>query len=145
LEKLLHQRAAFRFQHARADLDPVIQEIRVADAKAACHCACPLIRCAVNQTPHPRLYQSPGAHRARLDRRVNIHARQPVVSQLPGGLAKSNDFSVGCGIAVGTRTVSGNSDEFVFANDASADGHLAVCLRFASGGQRLPHPLLVKV
>ncbi len=48
LEKLLHQRAAFRFQYARADLDPVIQEIRVADSKATRHRTCPLIRRAVN-------------------------------------------------------------------------------------------------
>jgi len=100
---------------------------------------------AEHDTPEPRMQDRPGAHRARLDRRVNINARQPVVSQLPGGLAKSNDFSVSCGIAVGTRTISGNSDEFVLANDASADGHLAVCLRFASGGHCQPHPLLVKV
>ncbi len=133
-EKFLHQRPAFRFQNARADLNPVVQEICVADAKPAYHCACPFIRRAVNQTSHPRLYHRSGAHRARFDGRVNIHGCQPVIAELTGGLAESNDFSVGCGIAVGSRAVSRNGDEFVFTDDTSADGHFAACLRLASGG-----------
>jgi len=123
----------------------VIQEIRVADAKATHDCSRSLIRCAVNQTAHARLYQSSRAHRTRLNRRINIYAGEPVIPKLTGGFAKSNDFSVGCGIAVGTRAVSGKSDEFVFANDAGADRHFAIRLRFTSSGQRLAHPLLVKL
>jgi len=48
-------------------------------------------------------------------------------------------------IAVGAYAVAANGDEFVSANDAGADGHFTVCLRFASGRQRLPHPLLIKL
>ena len=144
-EKLLHQRPAFRFQNARADLYPVVQEICVADAKPACYCACPFIRCTVDQTSHSRLYHRSGAHRARFDRRVNIRVCQPVIAKLAGGFAESNDFSVGCGIAVGSRAIPGNSDEFVFADYTSADGHFAACLRLASGGQCLPHPVNVKI
>ena len=126
-EKFLHQRAALSFQHARELIsNPVIQKIRVADAKATRNCSRAFIRRAVNQTPHSRLYQSSRAHRARLNRRINIHAGEPVIPELTGGFAKSNDFSVGCGIAVGARAVSANSDEFVFANDAGADGHFAI-------------------
>src|SRR5256885_5784103 len=142
-EKLLHERPAFRFQNAWADLDAVIQKICVADAKTTCNCACPLVRCAVNQTSDPRLYHRSGAHRAGFDRRVNIHVRQPVISQLSGGLAKSDDFSVGCGIAVGTCSIPGNGNEFVFADDTSANRHFAACLRLASGGPCLPHPVVI--
>src|SRR6185295_11212091 len=57
-EKLLHERAAFRLQHARADLDTMIQKISIADTKPARYRACAFIRGAVNQTPDARLYQS---------------------------------------------------------------------------------------
>src|SRR5215510_1775872 len=126
-EKLLHQRSAFRLQDARADLNPMIQKVCITDAKPAHYGACLLVRRTINQTPDARLYQSARAHRARLDGRVNVNLGEPVIPDFPRGLAKSNDFSVGCGIAVGTRAVSGNSDEFVFADDASADGHFAIC------------------
>ena len=144
-EKLLHQRAAFRLEHARSYFNPVIQKIRVANSEATYDRARPLIRCAINQTPDTRLYQSACAHRARFNRRVNINAGQTVIADLTGGFAKGNDFSVGCGIAVGTRSIAGNGDELVFADDTSADGHFAVCLGFSRSSQRLPHPSLVKI
>jgi hypothetical protein len=75
LEKLLHQRATLRFQHARANLNPVIQKICVADTKATRNRARAFIRRTVNQTSHTRLNQRTRAHRARLNRRININAR----------------------------------------------------------------------
>jgi len=144
-EKLLHQRPAFLFQNARADLNSMIQKICVADLKATYHCACAFIRRAVNQTPYARLYQSSCAHRARFDRRVNVDARQPVIAQRSRGLAQGDDFSVGRGIAVSTRAIPGNGDEFVFADNTSADGHFAASLCFTSGGQSVPHPVLINL
>ena len=144
-EKLLHQRPAFFFQNACSDFDPVIQKICVADAKATYNCSRAFVRRSINQTPDPRLYQSPCAHRARFDRRIYIHASQPVVAQLPGGFAKGNDFSVGRWIAVSARAVAGNSEEFVFANDTSPYGHFAACFSLSSSIQRLPHPLLIQL
>ena len=47
-EKFLHECAAFRLQHSGTDPDPVIQEIRIADAKATHHCSRSLIRRAIN-------------------------------------------------------------------------------------------------
>jgi uncharacterized membrane protein len=144
-EKLLHQRAAFLFQNARADLNSMIQKICVADSKATYHRACAFIRRAVNQAPYTRLYQSSCAHRARFDRRVNVDARQPVIAKRSRGVAQGNDFSVSCRIAVGTRAIPGNGDELVFADNTSADGHFAACLRFTSGGQSVPHPVLINL
>src|ERR1051325_5141926 len=143
LEKLLHQRAAFRLQHARANLNTMIQEIRVTDAKPARHRARSFIRCAVNQPPDTRLYQCACAHRARLDRRVNVDSGEPVVTELSGSLTKRDDFGVGGGIAVSTRAVSGNNDELVFAYNARADGHFTTCLRLTRGGQCQAHPLFI--
>ena len=126
-------------------MNAVVQEVCVADPKAAYHCARAFVRRAVNQPSHARLYQSSGAHRTRLDRRVNIDAGEPVVAELTGGFAKSNDFSVGCGIAVGARAITGNGDELAFADDTSADGHFACSLGFAGGGQGVPHPVFVNL
>src|SRR5262245_32405159 len=49
-KKLLHQRAAFRFQNAHADLDLVIQKVCIANAKPAYHRSGALVRRAINQT-----------------------------------------------------------------------------------------------
>jgi len=123
----------------------MIQKICVADTKATDNCSGAFVWCAVNQTSHSRLYQRSGAHRARLNRRINIHSGEPVIPEFTGSFAKSNDFSVGCRVAVGTRAVSANSDELVFANDADADGHFTDRLCFARGHKCLPHPLLIQL
>ena len=123
----------------------MIQKICVANAEATRHCACSFIRRAVNQTSYARLYQSSCTHRARFNRRVNINACEPVVTELSGSFAKSDYFSVGCGIAVGSCSISGNSYEFVFADDTRADGNFATLPGFSSGVQGLPHPVLIKI
>jgi hypothetical protein len=123
----------------------MIQKICVANTKATNNCPGAFIRRAVNQPSHSRLYQRACAHRARFNRRINIHAGEPVIPELTGGFAKSDDFSVGCWIAVGARAISANSDELVFANDADADGHFTDCLCFARGHECLPHPLLIQL
>jgi len=142
-EKLLHQRAAFCFQNAFTHFDAMIQKICVADAEATVDCACAFVSRAVNQPADARLNQSTGAHRARFDRRENIHARQPVVAELTGGLAQRDDFSVGSGIAVGAGAVTANGDELAVVDNTSADGHLAAIFRFAGRSERLPHPVFI--
>src|SRR6185503_10529532 len=107
------QRATFVFQHAGSHFNAMVQKLCIADAKATLHGARALVRRAVNQTPDACLDQRSRAHRTRLDRRVNSDARQPIVTELSSGLTKSDDFSVGSGIAVGAGAVSGNGDERV--------------------------------
>lgn len=125
--------------------NPVIQKIRITDAETADYAARPLIRCTVNQASHSSLDERTGAHRARLDRRVNIDSGEPVVTKFTGGFAEGDNFRMGCGIAVGASAIAGDGDEFVFADDARADGHFAASLGFASCGQRLPHPAFIKL
>ncbi len=126
----------------------VIQKIRITDAETADYAARPLIRCTVNQASHSSLDKRTGAHRARLDRRVNIDSGEPVVTKFTGGFAEGDDFRMGCGIAVGASAIAGDGERVVFAGYAyyaRADGHFAACLGFASCGQRLPHPALIKL
>src|SRR5574338_521128 len=120
----------------------MIQKLSVANAKATLNCPRTFIGSTVNQTSHSCLNQRSRTHRTRLNRRINIYAGEPVIPELTGGFAESNDFSVGCGIAVGACAVSANGDEFVFPYDARTDGHFTHCLCFASDSQRVPHPLL---
>ena len=142
-EKILHQRAAFFFEHAGSHFDPMVQKIRIADAKSTMYRACTFVRGAVNQTPDARLNQRAGAHRARFNRRIDINAREPVIAELTGGLAQSDDFGVGGRIAVGARAVTGDGDELVAVDNTSSDGHLTAVSGFLSRGQRLPHPVFV--
>ena len=144
-EKLLHQRATFWFQHAGADLNTMIQEICIADAKPARYRTCPLVSRAVDQTSDTRLYQSARAHRTWLDGRVDIDIYEPVITDLPRGLTKRDDFSVGCGIAVGAGAVSGDGNERVAVDNTSADRHLTATSGLLSRGQRLPHPVLINL
>jgi hypothetical protein len=128
--------------------NPVIQKIRITDAETADYAACPFIRCTVNQASHSSLDEGAGAHRARLDRRVNIDSGEPVVAEFTGGFAEGDDFRMGCGITIGASAIAGDGERIVFAGYvyyARADGHFAACLGFASRGQRLPHPALIKL
>jgi hypothetical protein len=141
----LHQAPAFLFQDAWLHFNPVIQKIRIANSKSADNSACSLVSRAVNQSSHSSLDERARTHRAGLDRRVNIHSREPVIAELRSGFSEGDDFCMRCGIAVGAGAIAGNGDEFVFAYYARADRHFAACLGFASCAQRLPHPALINL
>ena len=144
-EKILHERAAFLFQHALSHFDAMIQKLCVADPEATADRAGAFVCGAVNQTPDARLNQSAGAHRARLDRGVNINVRQPVVAELTGSFAKRDDFSVSGRIAVGSSAISRGGDELIFTNDTSADRHLTAIFCLTCRGQRVPHPAFINL
>ena len=144
-KKILHERAAFLFQHALPHFDAMIQKICVADPEATMDGAGAFVRGTVNQTPDARLDQSACAHRAGFDRRVNINARQPVVAELTGGFAQRDDFSVSSGIAVSAGAISGDGEELVVVDNTGSDGHLTAIFRFTSRGQRLPHPAFINL
>ena len=144
-EKILHERAAFLFQHALSHFDAMIQKICVADPEATVDCSGAFVCGAVNQTPDARLDQSARAHRARLDRRVNGNARQPVIPELTGGFAQRDDFSVSSWIAVSAGTISGYSDELIVVDNTNADRHLTAIFCLTGRGQRLPHPAFINL
>jgi hypothetical protein len=144
-KKILHERAAFLFQHALSHFDAMIQKICVADPEASVDRAGAFVCRPVNQTPDARLDQSARAHGARLNRRVNINARQPVVAELTGGFAKRDDFSVSSWVAVGSGAISRYGDELVLTDNTSADRHLTAIFCLTGRGQRLPHPAFINL
>src|SRR5690349_8146116 len=142
-EKILHERATFVFEHALSQFDTMIQKLRVADPEATVNRARAFVSRAVNQPPDARLDQSAGTHRARFDRRVNMDACQPVVAELMGSLAQSDDFSVGSGIAIRASAVAANGDELAVVDNTSTDRHLTAIFCFPGRCERLPHPVFV--
>ena len=142
-EKILHQRAAFVFQHALSHFDAMIQKIRVADLEATVNCPGAFVSRAINECFDARLDQSARAHRARFNRRINSDARQAIVAEFTGGFAQRDDFSVGSGIAVGASTVTGDGDELVVVDNTSADRHFTAISSLTGRGQRLPHPVFI--
>src|SRR5262245_23119324 len=118
----------------------MIQKISIANSKPADDCACSFVGRAINQTSQSGLDELTGAHRARLNRRLNIHSVEPVVAELTSSFSKSDDFRVGRWIAVGASAIACHGEEFIVADYARANWHFATCLSFASCVQSLPHP-----
>src|ERR1043165_602248 len=88
-KELRHQLATLVFKNSANHFYPMIKLIRAADAKVRINRAGFFISRAVNQKRHARLNQRSGAHRARLNRRVNNCAGQAIVANLQRGLAQS--------------------------------------------------------
>ncbi len=70
-KKLLHYRAALFLKNSSADLNSMIQKIRVANAKSRRDGTGLFIGRAINQPPHSCLDESSRAHCAGLDRRID--------------------------------------------------------------------------
>src|SRR5664279_3435452 len=75
---------------------------------------------AVIQPPDPCKRNRAGAHRARLQRDIEVAIDQPLGADGLGGLPDRQDFSMGGRIAVGQGAVAGRGDHLVIPdNDAS--------------------------
>src|SRR3954468_3470020 len=81
-KELLHDVAAFFFEHARGDLHSMVQGTRVADAKLSFDCAEAFVARSVNEPPDSGLHERPRTHRARLNGRVNNRVRQTEITKL---------------------------------------------------------------
>ena len=67
-EKLLHDLATLRFQHAGGNFNAMIQKIRIANSKPRLNRSGPFVERAIHQPFHSRLDQCARTHDARLDR-----------------------------------------------------------------------------
>ena len=97
------------------------------------------IQRAVDDARETSLDDGSTAHRARLERRVERGAREPVVAGLAGGLAQGENFGVGGRVAEGDRRVVRLPDDHVIEDDESAHGDLARREADARLGERRAH------
>src|ERR1700731_4803499 len=123
-EKRLQQFGTAAGQHACADFRSVVQPGVIQHLQHRAACARFGIIRAINDAFHPRVYQRARAHRARLNCNKELAVSQTMITQVRGGLAKGNDFSVGGGIGVGDVTIPTSADNFSSEDDDSAYGNL---------------------
>ena len=83
------------------------------------------IGCAVIQSPDPRKRDRRRAHRARLQRDVEIAIDQPLTADDIGSLPDRDNLGVRGGIAVGQGAVSGGGDDLAVKHDHASDRHFA--------------------
>ena len=80
---------------------------------------------AVNEFCDTGLDHGAGTHRTGLERDVHRGAGKAIVGEKAGGFAEDNHFGVGGGVVVADGVIAGLRDDFVFADDESADRNLS--------------------
>src|ERR1035437_4529402 len=78
---------------------------------------------SVNQAADPRMGDSSGAHRAGLNRHVEIAVEQTIVADGRSGFAQRKDLGVCRGIVGRKRTVASPAYDSAFAHDDRSDGN----------------------
>src|ERR1017187_6280997 len=76
---------------------------------------------SVNQAANPRMSDSAGAHRARLDRHIEIAVEQTIVADGRSGFAQREDLGVCRGIVGGDRTVASPAHDSALAHHRSEE------------------------
>src|SRR6185503_1127441 len=99
----------------------------------------------VNKPRDASVNQSPGAHRARLDGRINSRADEPIIADLRGGLSQRGDFSVSGRVACGDHGVASSPDDFARKHDDGPDGNLSGVTRGFGFGERFVHELFAGI
>ena len=80
---------------------------------------------AVIEPPDARMGNCARAHRAGLQRYVEIAAVQPIRAERSCGIADCGDFGMGGRIVIGDRTVAAAPDNFASLHDDGTDGNFA--------------------
>src|SRR6266508_2244095 len=140
-KKLLHDFSALFLKHTGCNLNPVIQEIRIANSKARFDGAGPLVARAIHQPFHARLYQRACTHHTRFNCRINRRVCEAVVINAARCLSERQDFRMGGRILIRPRSVSSNREYRSTGNDAGADGDLTTLSRLICRAERLLHPM----
>jgi len=66
------------------------------------------------------------AHRARLQRHMEIAVGEPLAAERARRRANGDELGMRGGVAIGKRTIAGAGDHLVIAHDDAADRHLAM-------------------
>ena len=125
LEKIPQQRCRFALADRRIDLRRVMAGRRCEEPHAGFHRAAFGIGGAVIQPPDPRQRDRAGAHRARLQRDIEVAIDQPLAAGDLRGLPDGENLGMRGRIAVGQGAVSGRGDDLVIEHDHAADRHFA--------------------
>jgi hypothetical protein len=143
-EEFLHDLSAFFFKHAGANLNLVIQKIRVANSESRFDRSCSFVARAIDESYHSRLYQGACTHYARLNRRINHRVSYAVVTHLACGFSQRHDLCVSRGILIGSGSVSSDRENRITGNNAGAHGNLSAPSGFIGRGERLAHPMRIR-
>jgi hypothetical protein len=96
---------------------------------------------AVNETRDSGLNDGTGAHAAGLDGDVKSGIGKAVVAEKTGGFAESDDFGVGCRVAIADGAVARAGKDITVMDEHRADGDFAGCSRGARFGKSFLHEL----
>ncbi len=124
LKELLQQRAAFFFQHAAANLRPVIQSRVARDVEDRAARARTLVPRAEDNAGNARQPDGASAHRTRLQRDIQRDVIQVARIQELRGFLDGQKFGVGGRVAVGFAAVVAASDDLVVEDAKRADGNI---------------------
>src|SRR5437870_6831272 len=138
-EEFLQQGAALGAEHTAPRRDAMVRTAVIEQPMPRLDGAGLRIQRAVDDARETGLDDGPTAHRARLERRVERGAREPVVAGLPGGLAQGENLGVSGGVAEGDRRVVRLPDDHVVEDDQGAHGDLAAREADTRLGERRPH------
>src|SRR6266540_2887252 len=143
-KKLLHDFSALFLKHTGCNINPVIQEIRIANSKLRFDGAGPLVARAIHQPFHARLYQRARTHYTRFNCRINHRVCEAVVINAARRLSERYDFRM-CGrILIRLRSVSSNREYRSTGNDAGTDGNLTTLSRLICRAESLLHPMPIR-
>jgi hypothetical protein len=102
--------ATSRFHNATEYLQVVTRRRAVWNISYCTNCPSFWVICSIYQQTDPRLYYGTSAHRARFQRHVERTIIEVPVLQNLSGCSQSQDFRVGCGVAVSFPTILGDRD-----------------------------------
>src|SRR5947207_809062 len=125
LEKIPQQRCRLALADPAIDLRHVVAGRRSKEPPARFYRAALGIGRAVIQPPYPRERDRGGAHRARLQRHVEVAIDQPLAADDFSGEPDGENFGMRGGIPLGQGAVSGRGDDLIVAHDHASDRHFA--------------------
>src|SRR5215813_2024795 len=144
-EEALQQLARFRFAHAAAHREAMVEPRVLGEVEHAAERAALRIGAAEDDALQARLDDGADAHGARLDGHEQLGVNQPIVAHGRTRRAQGDDFGVCARVAARDRLVAPAPDDLARPHDHRPHGYLAGA--FGGGGlaQAFAHPDLIRL
>jgi hypothetical protein len=139
LKEPLEQRRGFGLRQAAIDLRPMMAGRRGVELHAVVHRAAFRIGGPVIKPADARKRDGARAHRARLERDVEIAIDQPLGTERRAGGADGDDLGMGGRVMVDERAIAGAGDDGAVMHNDAADRNLATVAGRVRFLQRLVH------